>query len=77
MKKQYWVKLSSDDIDRIRVALRYYQHLIMMSEQWAMRNHFSKAEITYTIKKMNAILDNTFYEQFIRKSVEAKLVVRR
>jgi len=66
-KKKYWVQLTSDDIDKIRVALRYYQHLIMQSERWAMRNHFSKSQITNTIKKMDKILDNTFYERFIKK----------
>lgn len=66
-KKHYWVKLTSDDIDKIRVALRYYQHLIMLSERWAMKSHFSKSQVTYTIKKMDKILDNTFYEDFIKK----------
>ena len=54
--KRYWVQLSSEDIDRIRNALRYYRWFVMNCGYWACEPKWDKAKIQYTMRHMDEIL---------------------
>ena len=65
--KLYWVKLSSQDIDRIRASLKYYRWFVGACEYWGCKSQWSNAELLYTITHMNHILS----EKPIKKEVSA------